>query len=127
MTITAAQQNFRTLDEIREEGMDPHARLMLAVLEDALVSYQAGLLSACPQRRRRSHEAAAWLRSREFDSLFSFENVCAVLELDPDYIRAGLEKLRHRAQRSPVRLPVRRSRRPNAGQLNRSSSMSGMV
>lgn len=106
---------FRSLDEVREEALEPHARLMLAVLEEALMTFQAGLHSRCPQRRRRSVEAADWFRSRDFDSLFSFEHVCAVLGLNPDYLRLGIHRLKTKSITSPVPVPVTRIRRSYAG------------
>ncbi|MGH7829663.1 MAG: hypothetical protein ACREP8_05750, partial [Candidatus Binatia bacterium] len=35
-------------------------------------------------------EAEEWIMDKGRDWLFSFENICDVLELNPDYIRVGL-------------------------------------
>lgn len=61
--------------------------LMRAVLEDAILCY-LGLA-----KRRRidpqilAREAEYWLRSRDLESPFSFENVCHVLGLTPESTR----------------------------------------
>lgn len=105
----------RTLDEIREDDLEPHARLMLAVLEEAFMTLQVGLDSRCPKARRLSREASEWIRSRDCDPLFSFENVCSVLGVDADYLRAGIQRMKQTAVRSAVPVPVTRVRRAYAG------------
>ena len=42
-------------------------------------------------------EAQEWLFSDESDGIFSFVSVCALLGLDPGYIRRGLEQWQERA------------------------------
>ncbi len=76
---------------------DPSNRLMLAILEDALVTFQRGLNSPVPWQRRRFHEVDRWVASDDTDWPFSFENICTALMLDPGYIRSGLRKLKKRA------------------------------
>jgi hypothetical protein len=64
----------------------PEARLMLAILEDAL-----GILlkPAAYQRRRRAlrAETEQWLLSNDTAWPFSFLNVCHALALDPGWLR----------------------------------------
>jgi hypothetical protein len=65
----------------------PEQSLMLAVLEDAI---------RCIQRHGRTsrsaacREAVSWILEKNSDWPFSFENICAVLSLDADYLREGL-------------------------------------
>lgn len=89
----------------------PEHRLMLAVLEDALVTFQSGLKSSDPLRRQYFCEVGRWVKSTDSESPFSFENICSTLGLDPDYIRAGLCEMRRRAMQPKAdvsRLKIRR-------------------
>jgi hypothetical protein len=67
---------------------------MLAVLEEALVTFQAGLDSPRPEARHRFFEVDSWIASQDTDSAFSFENICTSLRIDPEYIRKGLRRMK---------------------------------
>lgn len=69
-------------------------RLMLAVLEEALLTFKRGLTSKVAERRKHACEVEAWAASSAVDWPFAFENVCAVLSIDPDYVRARMRRLR---------------------------------
>ena len=114
--MSSTNAMYRSLDEVREDSLDPHARLMLAVLEEAIVTLQVGLDSPDPRKRRQGREASDWFRTRDYDSLFGFENVCAVLGLDADYIRVGLRRMKLARMHSVVPVPVTRVRRSYGGQ-----------
>ncbi len=79
--------------------------LMYAVLEDALRCFQVQFLSSGPQARRLAREAEEWFFNDDPRWPFSFTNICAVLGLDPGYIRSGLLRWR---QHPPTQ--VRRER-----------------
>jgi hypothetical protein len=68
----------------------PEVALMHAVLEDALNCFWHGLQSSRHRKRRLGHEAEEWFFSDEMEWPFSFLNICAVLNLDPQYLRKGL-------------------------------------
>ena len=85
---------------------NPRNRLMLAVLEEALVTFQRGLDSPKAEQRRHFHEVDRWVSSNDTDWPFSFENICSCLRIDPDYIRGGLRKLKRDALRGK---PCRKS------------------
>jgi hypothetical protein len=72
--------------------------LMRAVLEDALqcVAKQFSHSGRRPQRLAR--EAEAWFFADDDHWPFAFVNICAVLGLDPAYVRRGLTRwcLQHR-------------------------------
>ena len=85
---------------------NPRNRLMLAVLEEALVTFQRGLDSRKAEQRRHFHEVDRWVSSDDTDWPFSFENICSCLRIDPDYIRGGLRKLKRDALRGK---PCRKS------------------
>lgn len=78
-----------------EPSRSPESRLMLAVLSDALVTFQRGLDSPVPVRRKRYCEVELWITDTSSDWPFSFEIICHTLHLDPDYIRAGLRLLKY--------------------------------
>lgn len=88
-TLTPSQFFDRTR---RSSEHDGERRLMIAVLEDAIAVYRKRLAS--PDRRSRELfvEAEAWIESHDRQWFFSFENICAVLDLDADYIRSGLRR-----------------------------------
>lgn len=94
-----------------EVTTSPSNRLMLAVLEEALVTFQRGMNSPVPEQRRRFCEVESWAGSNDTDWPFSFENICHALRLDPDYIRKGLRSLKRDAQATRGRNKDRKLRR----------------
>lgn len=80
----------------------PEKRLMLAVVDDAIKTFHRCLPGATRRQRRLLREVEEWFASPEVVWPFSFQNICAVLNLDADYLRSGLAhwKARRRAQPS---------------------------
>jgi len=77
---------------------------MLAVLRDALECYQKHAFARDTAGRQLFADAAAWIACEDRRWYFSFENICAVLEIDCAYLRRGL---RHWYERSaPCLQPV---------------------
>jgi hypothetical protein len=72
----------------------PEKGLMLAVLEEAVATFQHQLGAESRRGRRLFREADEWFRSADTSWAFAFESVCDVLGLDPDYVRRGLARLR---------------------------------
>jgi hypothetical protein len=69
------------------------AELMRAVLEDALHCFQQSRTATAKRRTQRlAREAESWFFSDDTRWPFSFVNICAVLGLDPEYIRLGLKR-----------------------------------
>ena len=70
--------------------LQPELELMLAVLEDALHCY----FNNAQMRRRREKkifkETEEWFFSTDQEGVFTFENICSLLGIDPGYIRRGL-------------------------------------
>ncbi len=85
----------------REGGLVRERRLMLAVLQDAVECYQKYALARDPKGRTLFEGAEEWIESGERDWPFSYENICEILGLNPEYIRRGLSKWRQ--QRSPLK------------------------
>jgi hypothetical protein len=76
-------------------------RLLYAVLQDAVDCFQKNAMVG----DRRFLEAEKWIMDTHGTAVLSFEYVCSVLDLDPQYVRQGLQ--RWRAATSKV------ERRPN--------------
>lgn len=106
----ATDQEFGVLSQ-EETCKEPEHRLMLAVLEEALVTFQRGLNSPVPAERRDFFEAERWVRSRDSDWPFSFENICTTLRIDPDYVRAGLCQMKKKAATERLSTRGRKLRR----------------
>src|SRR6185436_18171407 len=67
-------------------------RLMFAVLTDAVECFQKHLDAKSCTGRKLFGEAQAWIASPESSWPFSFECICAALNLEPNYLRAGLRQ-----------------------------------
>lgn len=72
-------------------------RLMLAVLQDALDCYQKYAFARDGQGRQLFVDAEAWIAGEDAAWYFSFENICEILEINPAYLRRGVERWRAHA------------------------------
>jgi hypothetical protein len=90
----------------RRTEYDGERRLMIAVLEDAVDVYRKQHGAQDPRGRVLFEEAAEWIESTDQTWIFSFENICDVLDLDAEYIRRGLHAFRRpaRSQTAMVRV-----------------------
>ena len=86
-TLLSAQyfENFR-----RKTLLEPEKRLMLAILEDAIKCFQENLLAQSGRGKKLFDEAEEWILDKAMDWIFSFENICAVLRFNAEYLRDGL-------------------------------------
>jgi hypothetical protein len=91
-------ENFR-----RTIPLEPEKALLLAVLEDGVRCFQDNVLPRNRKKQMLFEEAQEWLFSDNSDWLFSFVSICAVLGLDPSYIRRGLRQWQERARRKHQR------------------------
>jgi len=90
----------------RASVRSPEGRLVLAVLRHALLEYEKSTQQ--PERNRALlRELEVWFfADAEAETWpFSFENLCEMLELSPDWIRAHLARRGPKAAR-PVAPPV---------------------
>jgi hypothetical protein len=89
-------------DRVRGRGeLDGERRLMIAILEDALDVYRKQLTAEDTHGRQLFREAEEWLEDTQANDLFSFENICDVLDLNSEYIRRGLHALRAKVANRP--------------------------
>jgi hypothetical protein len=75
----------------RREFAEPESRLMFAVLEDALRCLEKYASARSGKGKTLFDETKNWLVSTtNEDEVFSFNNVCEVLGLDPQYVRKAV-------------------------------------
>src|SRR5438093_11169595 len=77
---------------------DGERRLMIAVLEDAVDVYRKQAGSQDPRGEQLFNEAEVWIEDPDRGWLFSFQNICDVLDIDADYLRRGLRAWKQQAQ-----------------------------
>ena len=77
--------------------------LMRAVLFDAVECFRKYTGQPCRDARRRAYEAAQWLFADDVHWPFSFVNICAVLGLNPAYVRRGLRGWKQASLTRPTR------------------------
>jgi hypothetical protein len=78
----------------KEIGFDRERRLMLAVLEDAIDCFQKYAHTDDARGKVLFDESWDWIMSDDTRWLFSFENICQIVEMDPSYLRRGLRSWR---------------------------------
>ena len=87
--------------------LQPEQLLMLAVLEDAVVCFQDNLTAVTPRKQSLFRDAEEWIFDDGKSYLFSFENICEGLALDPNYVRGGLIRWKEMVLRELDRKPAR--------------------
>lgn len=76
----------------RKHLLEGEKLLMFAVLEDAVETYMKYLNVPTRRAQNRFREADDWINSRDRIWLFSFDNCCEALDIDPEYMRQGLHR-----------------------------------
>ena len=66
--------------------------LLYAILSDAITCFLEERREEPQNRSRAAREAEAWLFVDDYSWPFSFVNICELLDLDPTYLRRGLER-----------------------------------
>lgn len=107
----------------KKTALEPEQALMLAVLEDAIACYQKYMPADDQSGRALFREAEEWIFEKGDDWIFSFENICEVLGLDPHYVLKGVLDLRgrmlkHRPGGKVCRLIPRKRIKKPAGVLH---------
>jgi hypothetical protein len=105
----------------------PEKRLMLAVLEEAVATFQRYVDANTRHGQRLFSEAEEWLNSGSTEWAFTAENICNALEIEAEYLRRGLQEWKERRQNSTgakvYRFPFRRMNgRRNAIRLRSSGA-----
>ena len=94
----------------RTAPINPEISLFLAILENGIQSYCKYLFDKTRRGQRLFKEAEEWFFDPNDDWLCSFENVCAVLFIDPGYVRRGLRRYQQSHDDSAQRLNNNRPR-----------------
>ncbi|MBI3756805.1 MAG: hypothetical protein HY267_02400 [Deltaproteobacteria bacterium] len=89
--LSFAVEGSEAAEQIRKT---PEGRLLWAILENGIEQYKRNVAAAGRRGRRLFHEAEKWIMRDDPAWLCSFMNICHVLGLDPDYLRAGLRRWR---------------------------------
>ncbi len=83
-------------DLVETRVAEPHRRLMAAVLKTVVDDYRdVGRRAAWdspPATSRCVHEVVDYIASSDRTWLFSFENLCDALGIDPDCLRQTLQR-----------------------------------
>jgi hypothetical protein len=83
----------------------PEKRLLLAVLEEAVRTFQRYVLATGRRSRAMFTEVETWFASEDTAWLYSFVAICDALGIDATYVRSGLGLL-HQQGGSGRRRPV---------------------
>jgi hypothetical protein len=67
-------------------------RLVLSVLEDAVECFMKYIDASTKKSQRLFRDAEVWITLKDKKWVFSFDNVCEALGIDPDYLRRGLRE-----------------------------------
>jgi hypothetical protein len=95
-----------------DSAVRPLKRLMLAVLEDAIVTFQKNATDRGKIDRVMFNEVEQWMCDGSCEGLFSFETVCDTLAIDPECLRNELIRWRGRLLESETQSGLARRRRP---------------
>lgn len=104
-------------------ALEPEIRLMTMILEDAVNCFQRFAGAESNPGLGEFRDAERWLFGGEQDWIFSFENICACLGLDPLYLRSGL-RLWQKMNQHPDLDPSARPRGYRRGRIRRSRASS---
>jgi hypothetical protein len=72
--------------------LEGEKRLILSVLEDAIECFMKCIDASTNKGQRLFREADEWIAHEDKRWVFSFDNVCDMLDINPEYMRLGLRK-----------------------------------
>src|SRR5271169_2765552 len=76
----------------RKHLLEGEKRLVLSVLEDAVECFMKCIDSSTNKGQRLFRDAEEWINLEDKRWVFSFDNVCDMLDINPEYLRTGLRK-----------------------------------
>jgi len=80
----------------RKHLLEGEKRLVLSVLEDAVECFMKCIDSATNKGQRLYRDADEWISLEDKQWVFSFDNVCDMLDINPEYMRRGLKGWKER-------------------------------
>jgi hypothetical protein len=75
----------------RKHLLEGEKRLILSVLEDAIECFMKCIDSSTSKGQRLFRDADEWIELEDKHWVFSFDNVCDMLDINPEYMRRGLK------------------------------------
>jgi hypothetical protein len=76
--------------------LEGEKRLILSVLEDAVECFMKCIDSPTSKGQRLFRDADEWINLEDKHWVFSFDNVCEMLDINPEYMRRGLRQWKER-------------------------------
>jgi hypothetical protein len=76
----------------RKHLLEGEKRLILSVLEDAVECFMKCIDAGTNKGQRLFREADEWISHEDKRWVFSFDNVCDMLDINPEYMRMGLRR-----------------------------------
>jgi len=80
----------------RKHLLEGEKRLILSVLEDAIECFMKCIDSPTNKGQRLFRDAEEWINLEDKKWIFSFDNVCEMLDINPEYLRRGLRGWKER-------------------------------
>jgi len=80
----------------RKHLLEGEKRLILSVLEDAIECFMKCIDSSTSKGQRLFRDADEWIGLEDKHWVFSFDNVCDMLDIHPEYMRKGLKNWKER-------------------------------
>jgi hypothetical protein len=76
----------------RKHLLEGEKRLILSVLEDGIECFMKYVDASTNKGQRLFRDAEEWIKLHDKQWIFSFDNVCDMLDINPDYMRRGLQE-----------------------------------
>ncbi len=103
----------------KDADSSPERALMLAVLEDGIRCFQQFMHTQSVRRRMLARQAERWIRRRDDDWPFSFDNVCGTLGIDSSNLRRALLRMKYECLTGNPKLPGKSNARRRGRQPTR--------
>jgi len=93
----------------RKHLLEGEKRLVLSVLEDAVECFMKCIDSPTNKGQRLFRDAEEWINLEDKKWVFSFDNVCEMLDVNPEYLRRGLREWKVRKLEAIERARIARA------------------
>jgi hypothetical protein len=93
----------------RKHLLEGEKRLILSVLEDAVECFMKCIESPTSKGQRLFRDADEWILLEDKHWVFSFDNVCDMLDINPEYMRRGLRQWKERKIEAIERAAIARA------------------
>ena len=80
----------------KKHVLEGEKRLVLSVLEDGIDCFMKCMEATTSKGQRLFREAEEWINLEDKRWVFSFDNVCEMLDINPAYMRTGLRRWKER-------------------------------